>query len=119
MEVAGNDLIIEALVSFQKNAPIDTKNKAFHAGLNARKDTKALERTAVLNVQMISMKDCFIARNLRICHERVVTRQKRNASKIMEPLAKRRQSTGFKNVPNTTTRSCLVALRIVLKIWKT
>ena len=62
MEVAGNDLIIEALVSFQKNAPIDTKNKVFHAGLNARKDTKALERTAVLNVQMISMKDYFIAR---------------------------------------------------------
>ena len=119
MVVAGKDPIIEASVSFRKNALKDTKNKALHAGLNARKDTKALERTAVLNVQMISMRDYFIARNLRICHERVVTRQKSNASKIMEPLVKRRQLTGFKNVPNTTTRSCLVALRIVLKIWKT
>ena len=82
MEVAGNGLTIEALALFQKNAQKDTKNRPLHAGQNARRDIKASERIADLNVLMISMKDYFIAKNPPICPERAATRQSKNVSKI-------------------------------------
>lgn len=119
MEVAGNGLTIEALASFQKNAQKDTKNRALHAGQNARRDIKASERIADLNVLMISMKDYFIAKNLPFCPERAATRQSKNVSKITELLVKKKLCFGTKSVLNTTIRLLLVALLIALRIWRT